>query len=506
MFLEPSRYTHKTWREARWVAGQADEAEDGWKYLQDKGGATTDKTVAEKRKEALKAAGFSGETKRGWSDVKMWAQLEGQELKREGQKVEVADASSERTLKTFNLREVDYGQSGYMTQADREYHTKHLEGALHDLSEMLGVDPTALSFSGRLGIAMGARGTGFVGGAAKAHYEGGKHVINLTKFKGGGSMAHEWGHALDNILAEHYVETAHKDADFWITESYDRKGFPGLVREAYKDVLTAMSTHPDPESVKKKIKEYLDGKYEERNAEVEKSNALVEEINEIRRKPRDEELRAKQNEYSKRNIARWEEELKGLEEKANKKTKAGKPAPGSGKAEIEAGHRRWWIKKEQEKMAARNAQELRTPQDEEKIKEIEQKVEGYRLAINQMDRHIKETEDLDPTVSDFWRSAVMLGGNYSDIREKFARSFESYIQDELRAQGRKSDYLTGGAKTESQYLTFIPLPTGGFAQPYAHGEERRRINAAMKRFLEVLKAEKALEKAMESFARFVILQ
>ena len=48
----------------------------------------------------------------------------------------------------------------------------------------------------RLAIAFGARGRS----GALAHYEPGRQVINLTKMKGAGSLAHEWGHALDHSL------------------------------------------------------------------------------------------------------------------------------------------------------------------------------------------------------------------------------------------------------------------------------------------------------------------
>jgi hypothetical protein len=40
---------------------------------------------------------------------------------------------------------------------------------------------------------------GIVGGAV-AHYESGTKMINLTRANGFGSLAHEWGHFLDNIL------------------------------------------------------------------------------------------------------------------------------------------------------------------------------------------------------------------------------------------------------------------------------------------------------------------
>lgn len=50
----------------------------------------------------------------------------------------------------------------------------------------------------RLAIAFGSRGKG----NALAHYEPSRAVINLTKMKGAGSLAHEFGHALDDMLGQ----------------------------------------------------------------------------------------------------------------------------------------------------------------------------------------------------------------------------------------------------------------------------------------------------------------
>ena len=69
---------------------------------------------------------------------------------------------------------------------------------MFDLSDMIGIDHKALGFNGRLAMAFGARGRG----GALAHYEPVQRVINLTKMRGGGSLGHEWFHAIDNILGE----------------------------------------------------------------------------------------------------------------------------------------------------------------------------------------------------------------------------------------------------------------------------------------------------------------
>jgi hypothetical protein len=47
-----------------------------------------------------------------------------------------------------------------------------------------------------LGLAFGARGHG----RASAHYEPGSKVINITRKHGVGTLAHEWGHALDDYI------------------------------------------------------------------------------------------------------------------------------------------------------------------------------------------------------------------------------------------------------------------------------------------------------------------
>ena len=69
--------------------------------------------------------------------------------------------------------------------------------ALMDLANVIGVSPQAISLNGELGIAFGSRGSG----NANAHYEPNNVVINLTKTRGAGSLAHEWWHALDNYFA-----------------------------------------------------------------------------------------------------------------------------------------------------------------------------------------------------------------------------------------------------------------------------------------------------------------
>lgn len=94
----------------------------------------------------------------------------------------------------FNVRGGQYGSS--MNDEERQNALNHAYDAFMDLADVLHVDPKAISLNGTLGIAFGARGHG----NALAHYEPTHRVINLTKMKGAGSLAHEWFHAFDHAL------------------------------------------------------------------------------------------------------------------------------------------------------------------------------------------------------------------------------------------------------------------------------------------------------------------
>jgi hypothetical protein len=97
---------------------------------------------------------------------------------------------------TFGFRGVEFGN--WTNQADRQQSVDQAYDGLMDLSALLRVPPAALSLDGRLGLAFGARG----GGRMAGHYEPGREVINLTRTKGEGILAHEWAHAFDNYFGK----------------------------------------------------------------------------------------------------------------------------------------------------------------------------------------------------------------------------------------------------------------------------------------------------------------
>jgi hypothetical protein len=107
--------------------------------------------------------------------------------------------SPDDIIEMFAVRGIEFGN--WMTPAERQLSVDLCYDALWDLSGVLGVDPHMIGRA-RLGIGFGSRGRGKQGPvAAAAHYEPNRVVINLTRFAGDGSLAHEMGHMFEHSLA-----------------------------------------------------------------------------------------------------------------------------------------------------------------------------------------------------------------------------------------------------------------------------------------------------------------
>lgn len=104
--------------------------------------------------------------------------------------------TGEDMLEKFNFKGGEFGN--WLNENDRQQSLNYGYDALLDLSKALNISPADISLGGRLSIAFGSRGSG----NALAHYEPLREVINLTKMKGAGSLAHEWAHALDDIMGK----------------------------------------------------------------------------------------------------------------------------------------------------------------------------------------------------------------------------------------------------------------------------------------------------------------
>lgn len=104
------------------------------------------------------------------------------------------DVIGDDLLHHFGFRAVEFGN--WLPQDERQSVLNMAFDSFCDLASALDVSPKSLSLGGELAIAFGSRGTGGTG-AALAHFEPARMVINLTRMRGAGSLAHEWMHAFD---------------------------------------------------------------------------------------------------------------------------------------------------------------------------------------------------------------------------------------------------------------------------------------------------------------------
>lgn len=106
------------------------------------------------------------------------------------------EITGQHYLDAFGFRGGEFGN--WMNQNDRQASLNMGFEALKDLARALQISEKDIAYQGTLAIAFGARGSG----NAVAHYEPMRKVINLTKMRGAGSLAHEWWHGLDDYLGE----------------------------------------------------------------------------------------------------------------------------------------------------------------------------------------------------------------------------------------------------------------------------------------------------------------
>lgn len=128
-------------------------------------------------------------------------------------------ADGDMYLNTFGFAGGEFGN--WMSEKDRQASLNFGYDALMDLADALEIEPSDISFDGELSIAFGSRGRA----GAVAHYEPLRQVINLTKMKGAGSLAHEWGHALDNILSK---KIRGSGIDTWLTDCKSKDGLSSI--------------------------------------------------------------------------------------------------------------------------------------------------------------------------------------------------------------------------------------------------------------------------------------
>ncbi len=341
-------------------------------------------------------------------------------------------ADSTAALKEmFNLRDVQSGNWVLRDFSSAKFHVEQTAAAFADLADLLGAEDGEVSMKGRLAMAFGARGHG----KAMAHYEPVHRVINMTKMKGGGALAHEWFHALDNMAKE--AEGMGKSGvDDFVTLNPDLLPH-GELRDAVIGLRSAM----------------LEGNHYA-SAPIQYSASDVR--------------------IAKRNVDR----------------------EGAGRVGAmikNAGNVHDAVRAVDAYLGPKNGQKLKgryktAHEDWRRIAAAHYggNEEGGEISVKAgapMSAFAMEARILDNGSSkSYW----------AGTEEMAARAFQSWVEDSLAAKGRRNDYLS--TKADNKHY-FDPL-TGMQFRPFPEGEERTRINAAFDKFVVALKKSNTLQKAI----------
>lgn len=167
------------------------------------------------------------------------------------------DMGGEEYMEVFGFRGGEFGN--WMSEQDRRVSLNMGYEALLDLAKALQIEPADISLGGALAIAFGARGRA----GAAAHYEPDREVINLTKMNGAGSLAHEWGHALDDILGKQMGLKGFMSENIgWKTKNIIPESFQTLIESMqHKMVTPADATAAREQDILdyiQKLKRYID--------------------------------------------------------------------------------------------------------------------------------------------------------------------------------------------------------------------------------------------------------
>lgn len=345
------------------------------------------------------------------------------------------DVNSTMALKAhFGLRDVQSGNWVLQDPVAAKFHVEHCAEAFADLADLLGVPDELVSFKGRLAMSFGARGKGNAGfgGAAAAHYDDVHRVINLTKMSGGGALAHEWFHAIDNLVKEAEGAGA-SGSDDYVTERPTLLP-PGPLRDAFVGLREAMMTgeHQATNTFQYTAQDYRLAKH---NLERQYLGGVALSIKNA--KDVGEALQRIAEYYEPRMGARGAKKQRSTWESIAIAWHGGNPDGGELKAKSGP------------------------------------KMSSFMLEANFLDGGSKKTY-------------------YAQVKEMAARAFQGWVEDRMGEMGRKNDYLSSFADNKYHVDPIFGIEW----KPFPEGEERERINKAFDNLMAAMGASGTLAKAL----------
>lgn len=311
-----------------------------------------------------------------------------------GREIKVASTSELKDMLGF--RDVQSGNWVLKDPNSAKFHVEQTAAAMIDLSDLLGIEASHLGFGGRLAMAFGARGSGGFS-AARAHYEPVQRVINLTKMGGGGALAHEYVHALDNVMSEIVSGKAGKRDHF--------ASVSGVDNPAIDAAFTAV-----------------------RNAMTQGAVRSVEKI------PVDDHLRR----LAKVNVG---------SERPSRTAMMIKSA-GSAEAAVLAVDQYFAGFRQSKPTIKAN-------------KQWRQIAAAYYAAEDALEVVLKTGAASSSFMAEAKRLDGGKSKQYwSTVEEMFARAFQSYVEDRMASKGCRNDYLSAGANNAGYGDDEKPYPEG----------------------------------------------
>lgn len=353
------------------------------------------------------------------------------EIQRAGSERRLAgqNVTADQLRDTFGFRGVNFGK--YVPQGERQSHLNRAFDAMHDLAEVLGVPPRAMSLNGMLGLAFGAQGNG---GKAAAHFVPGVNEINLTRNAGAGSLAHEWAHALDHYFG---VQGGMASKEKPYASHLGPRGAAGELRSEIRTAIVNIG-------VATRSMEETEEQVRQRAAE------------------RVEHARQRQAAYLERNR---------VAEKV-----AGNAEAEAALARIMAGEQSEYVE-----LPSRKRNKDYVPADVKTVADaigfdaaqtvdMHDTVSSLGFALEDQRKHFQKRL----VHTSFYKSSQALDGKgkpyWSTPHEMFARSFEAFVLDRLMERGAQNDYLVSPVKRDQG--------TTDPGYPYPAGLERAAINRA----------------------------
>ncbi|RHX83243.1 LPD1 domain-containing protein [Leptospira stimsonii] len=152
-------------------------------------------------------------------------------IRQNGRAIHENEISSEGLTQFWGFKSVQFGN--YMDDVSSRDHITRFVSALKDLEDALEIDIHKTVEKSGLSMAFGARGTP----GQTAHYEPGYKIINITKTQGDGSIAHEFGHFLDQFATGLGYS---RNYEYFISS-----GTEGPLAKEARKLLEVMKVNPD---------------------------------------------------------------------------------------------------------------------------------------------------------------------------------------------------------------------------------------------------------------------